>query len=196
MPLPLDFIYDVSYSLARITLLDDKRKTQNLVKHKWMVRNYYQQLVGNPFLWWHWLVEDGKSWTVVVGIRRYIRNVLEKRYQVCSIKFSICFTRGASRLLLFTSSYRNWNKLLPAVPVMCNIRLHRPDTMYLHLDIHLISITNNSVSHAFCSEKILPILLSFIIMSFGMWCFFMRAGHGVKDRMPSYQLLLMALQRY
>ena len=34
MPLPLDFIYDVSYSLARITFLDDERKTQNFVKHK------------------------------------------------------------------------------------------------------------------------------------------------------------------
>ena len=34
MPLPLDFIYDVSYSLARITFLDDERKAQNFVKHK------------------------------------------------------------------------------------------------------------------------------------------------------------------
>ena len=34
MPLPLDFIYDVSYSLARITFLDDERKAQNFVKHR------------------------------------------------------------------------------------------------------------------------------------------------------------------
>ena len=33
MPLPLDFIYDVSYSLARITF-DEERKAQNFVKHR------------------------------------------------------------------------------------------------------------------------------------------------------------------
>ena len=120
----------------------------------------------------------------------------------CSIKFSICFTRGASRLLLLLqateigiSCYQQyqWCVTLDCKDqTQCTFKYFK----FVLIDIHLISITNNSVSHAFCCEKILPILFSFIIMSFGMWCFFTRAGHGVKDRMPCYQLLLMALQRY